>query len=449
MILMVMLQWSILILQFLAGNGESIAPASLPSGRKMESWEPIMRFWNALLIFCISIGSFVSAQDDSASELRVFSYRDFSGGLNDSMSPVYLNPNESPHIENFLIDEIGNALVTRKGYVLCGTMPSGLVPTGIWNYTTEAGTSTLILSDSQNFYSTSNCSTFVTLRTGQDATLVPDCEMVYNEMWCSNGNNDAWRTIVSSTVVMNGASSPDVPTCKYLEFEKNRVWCANVPGSRSSVFFSNLINTTNGTIITPSSSTAWPAVNELRVSPDDGESIHGIKKYRGTVVLCKENSIHILVGNDEFDFKFNRVISNVGCVNNSMVEIDGLLYLVGKQGVYSFNGSNVIKLSDQLDNFWDSVQIPISNRLTKEWTSQSDFSTVGISSSNVDLDNPSGDIRITEKVLFDNFTDGDFSSSPVWTDTPSSVWDASANYLDAGGDRKSTRLNSSHSQISY
>src|SRR3990167_6304156 len=133
----------------------------------MESWEPIMLSRNALLIFCISIGSFVSAQDDSARELKVFSYRDFSGGFNDSMSPLYLNPNESPHIENFLIDEIGNALVTRKGHVSCGVMSSGLIPTGIWNYTTETGTSTLVLSDSQNFYSTSDCVTFRTLRTGQ------------------------------------------------------------------------------------------------------------------------------------------------------------------------------------------------------------------------------------------------------------------------------------------
>src|SRR3990167_3096913 len=83
-------------------------------------------------------------------------YRGFEGGLNDTTAPIYLKPNESPHLENFYLDDVPGALVTRKGYTKCGNIPSGNTTKGIWKYTSNAGTSAFVVSDGANFYETQN-----------------------------------------------------------------------------------------------------------------------------------------------------------------------------------------------------------------------------------------------------------------------------------------------------
>ena len=303
-------------------------------------------------------------------------------------------------------------MVTRRGFDKCGDLPSGNVGTGIWTYTSDAGTSTIVVTDNANFYSTPDCVVFTTLITGYDSTARADCEQVNNDLWCSNGVNNPFRTNISTTNAMTF-----VPKCEFLEFDQDTVWCGRTTANKSSVFFSNRTNTTTGELIDPSSGTAWPAANELRLAENDGAALRGLKKYLGTIVACKDNSVWVLEGNDEFDFSFRRMVNNVGCFNDTMVEVNGLLYFLGSQGIYKFDARQAVRVSDKIRTVFSSVQIPATNRFTKEWTSQSDFDAG--SKNNIQTDNPAGSIRIFESVNIDSFTDANFTSDPAWTVSPS------------------------------
>lgn len=371
------------------------------------------------------------------------SYTDFSGGINDTDSPLLLQPNESQSIDNFYIDETPGALVTRRGFQRCGNLPSGNVGTGIWTYTSDAGTSTIIVTDNQNFYSTSDCQTFTTLVTGYDSTAKPDCEMVYNDLWCSNGVNNVFKTNASSSFTLTF-----VPKCEFLEFEQDTVWCGRTTANKSSVFFSNRTEPLNGQIIEPSSSSAWPVNNELRLAENDGSGLRGLKKYLGTVVACKDDSLWVLNGNDEFDFEFKRMVNNVGCFNDTMVESNGILYLLGKQGIYKFDARTAVRISDKTKGIFSSIQVPSTNRFTHEWTSQSDFDAG--TKNNIQTSNPSGSIRIFEDVNIDSFTDANFTANPAWTVFPSTGVSISSGGVYAGDN--SIRLSSGSglsSQDSY
>ena len=333
------------------------------------------------------------------------------------MAPQYLRPNVSPHIENFLIDEVPGALITRKGFSKCGDIPSGNTPTGVWKFTSSAGTSSLVVSDSQNFYSTQDCVNYTTIQTGWNANNIPDCEMVYSEIWCVNGTNTPFKWDGSSTVVLGGGGVANVPAGEFIEFEKNIVWIAKTASALSSVFFSNRTDPVTGAIVSPSSSTVWPAANEIRVAQNDGDQVYGMKKYQGTIHVCKSNSIHVLRGDDEFDFSFFRTVDNAGCHNRTMVEFNGLMHFLGRNGIYKYDGNNAVRISDGIKNFTASIRQPLVNSSQREWTTRGDF-LAGTLDANIHVsDSDPSKIRLVESDLFDDFADGQFTSSQTWTTT--------------------------------
>lgn len=342
-------------------------------------------------------------------------YNDFSGGFDDWTPAASMDKKRSPNTQNLVIDEALGKARKRNGYSNCGNIPSGNVPVAVFNFTPSPGDERLIISDSINFYETTDCVNFVTISTVQTAATMPDCEMVYGELWCVNGSDAPWRWDGSTKVDMDGTgTTPDIPDGSFIEFEKGRVWVGRIGSSRSSLFFSGLTNIA-GDIITPSSSTAWPAANEIFINKDDGDVLHGLASYLGTIFPFKAKSIYKITGNDEFSFGVERVLSDFGTnSNHSIVEIDGLLNVLGITGLFQFDGTNANRILDNRSAlFTDIFQPEISND-GKTWTTQEDWNAGTFSATT--STNIIGSVELSSHtILVDDFSDGDFSGNPVWT----------------------------------
>ena len=96
----------------------------------------------------------------------------------------------------------------------------------------------------------------------------------------------------------------------------------------------------------------WSLANSLRVGGEgSAEKITGLASYGGMVVVFKEKSIWTLDGLSEQTFFSRPVVKGIGCVSHhSIVQVDGLLYFWGKDGIYGFDGSLPKKISDPVQD---------------------------------------------------------------------------------------------------
>lgn len=86
---------------------------------------------------------------------------------------------------------------------------------------------------------------------------------------------------------------------------------------------------------------------------NDREEITGAASFRDVLVVFTDVSMYVLLGSSALDFQLRKVDGGVGCVSHgSIVEADGLLYWMARDGVYAFDGSKVQKVSVGIDQFW-------------------------------------------------------------------------------------------------
>ena len=91
----------------------------------------------------------------------------------------------------------------------------------------------------------------------------------------------------------------------------------------------------------------WSVSNFIRVGGEGStERITGLASYGGMLVVFKEKSIWTLDGLSEATFFSRPVVKGIGCASHhSIVQVDGLLYFWGKDGLYGFDGTLPQKIS--------------------------------------------------------------------------------------------------------
>lgn len=88
---------------------------------------------------------------------------------------------------------------------------------------------------------------------------------------------------------------------------------------------------------------------------ENREEITGAASFRDVLVVFTDVSTYVLLGASDKDFQMRKVDSSVGCVSHwSIVEANGLLYWMAKDGIYAFNGSKVEKVSQGIDQLWSN-----------------------------------------------------------------------------------------------
>src|SRR3990167_8795344 len=337
------------------------------------------------------------------------SFRDFTGGLNDNTPAHYLRSNESPRAANVVVDEPVGALRPRKGSSLCGNLPSGLTPTALYEFFKSDGTRRLIVSDNSNYYQTADCTSFTTIKDGLISTARPTFVTARDKLWVTNRSTHVFTWDGSTTTILDGRAgtpSPAPPKCQYLEFWKERVWCARSDSNASGIAFSALTDTAGGSIDPSTGSASWPAANLIQVDQNGGSAVYGIRAFRDSLYVFKNNGIWRILFEDEFNVSVVKTFSSVGTrFHESIIELDNLLYFVGPDGIYAFDGDQSVRISDNIYNLFSSFNQPLVNNQFKTWTSQGDFDG-GSPLTQVDTDSTVNSLLLGTTVMAEsNYTD--------------------------------------------
>lgn len=337
-------------------------------------------------------------------------FRDFRGGINDNTPAIYIEPNESPAAQNVVIDEPLGAVSQRNGYTFCGNLPSGIAPKSLFEYAKTDGTRRLVATDWANYYQTADCQTWTTIKTGLSSAAQPSFAVVRDKLWVANRSTNVFTWDGTTAVLLNAAAgtpSPSPPVCAYLAYYRNRVFCARTTSYPSGVAFSALTDSSGNDVDPSTGSLSWPAINIIQIERDDGYPLTGLKVYRGEMFAFKQTGIWHLTFNNEWDIGVVKTLSSVGTkFNSSIVEIDNLLYFVGPDGIYAFDGDSSARLSDKILNKFLALNQPAVNALFNSWTTQSQFEAGTLSSTTAAA--VAGEVVLSSRSI--GMTNGNFES---------------------------------------
>lgn len=134
---------------------------------------------------------------------------------------------------------------------------------------------------------------------------------------------------------------------RYLELYNNQLFLAGFSSLPSTAFWSD-IGEPEG---------IDPAFNsEFRTN--DGDRITGMKSFRGGLVVTKENSFHLVTGDNPDNFNFQEVSDQYGCVSNrAMVTFEDYLWALDPKGIVEYNGANIKIISEKMESVFASMNL--------------------------------------------------------------------------------------------
>lgn len=278
--------------------------------------------------------------------------KSFNGGLNSTGSPLSLNNNESPDLQNVDFDKFGSIL-KRNGYTALNTSAITNSPNsdGLhWFEYVSGGNSTYKLinvADGKLWKMDDLDGTWDDITGGLTITADSFCdfENFLNEVYITNGTDAPFKWDGSTAATMTVPSG--LTKAKYVRQFNNYLFLANVVVSgtthQSRIYWSDLKDT--GT---------WGASNFIEIAKDDGQQITGIKVLSDRLVIFKTRSIYTLFFTGDPDIPFTlpgggKSNSSVGCVAPfSIQEVENGLVFLSNDGLYYFDGSNSFKISDKI-----------------------------------------------------------------------------------------------------
>lgn len=120
-----------------------------------------------------------------------------------------------------------------------------------------------------------------------------------------------------------------------LDVYQNRLMSAGFSLSPSTVWFSDI-----------SEPEGYAADFNFEVRTNDGDYITAIKSFQTNFYIFKQNSFHILQGDNPNNFFLQQVTDQYGCVNNrSVVAYDNFIAFLDRKGVMVWDGANIRPLS--------------------------------------------------------------------------------------------------------
>lgn len=392
---------------------------------------------------------------------QVLDQRDFRGGINTTESSLAIKANQAQALANVYLDQKG--ITTRGGQVKRNATAIGggsADVNNVFEYKRSDGTDYCVsFSSTTGYYSTDKCVSHTvfmsTLTAGEDV----NCSAFQDRLYCVNGTNASFYFDGTND---HGISA--IPVGKYIMTYQNRLWVAGASGNLSRLYYSDV-----------GKGTEWDTTLQyVDFNPEDGDVISGIgppifevlpvyKTYSSWV--CQgtkaENYIPVII-NKNIGAKYHRTIQNFLAQGNNIQLFDSLGPKGSQPGIYYFNGIVVQYASEKIET--DLVLLPNFRGTSryKQWSTQSEWNTGTLNwvDSTIDvntitpsswtvLDTLAADFAAGTKiqtstsilsgsvvldyatvadVLLDNFTDGNYTSNPVWTSV-SGTWSAATNEL--------------------
>lgn len=291
---------------------------------------------------------------------EVKSFGDFTGGLNTRFSPILLQENESPSLQNVVLDQNGG-ISRRDGQSKVNSTALGGGASGVnavYQFERSGGAKYCIsFSSTTGYYSTDGCANntvFVSTLTRNNDV---NCASYGDKHYCVNNQYN------SSFDGTNHVTVTQMPSdVNYIRLYRNRCFVAGKDTNPSRLYWSNL-----GTCDTWTTSTDY-----VDVDAEDGDIITGIgQDLFDRLVIYKKFSTYLL----QFDNvnPSNRRLVNVSRTTGAKDQrsianfVNRQFFLSvgpngGQPGVYSTDGiliqEDSVKLRgsiDQLSSFFSNV----------------------------------------------------------------------------------------------
>ena len=396
-----------------------------------------------MLKFLILSLSLAFGQDNGI----VQSVNDFTGGLNTWKAPVLLSDNESPRLQNVILDK-SFGVTKRKGYNKRNTTAIGDGSTrvdSVYQLETSGGTRYCVAFSSTNGYSGTNaCQTFSSFVSTLTRNNNVNCEGFQDRLYCVNNQYNFYFDGTNDYPISTLPANSD-----FIRVHRNRCFAAGNSTNPSRLFWSNL-----------SDCATWTTASDwVDVQPEDGDVITAIgPPIFDMLPIYKKFSTWALKGTGPNSFVVVNISRNIGAKNHRSIAnfknvqlFDSVGPNGGQPGIYAFNGIVVEEASKKLRNEIDNLDTFKANSGrylidTKDDFDSGNFDPYSMSSSResgfmqssytafsdtagsdwasgtfVDVDTTSlPGFLIPAKstvtaVVWEQYEDGDVSASPPWT----------------------------------
>lgn len=333
---------------------------------------------------------------------------------------------------------------------------------GVWPFRDNDGTDYMVVLSSQTMFQSNGQGSFSVVPglTSLSATQDMDCAQCLGKLWCVNGSDTMFSWDGSSTDTVSTA-----PTCQAIDCFRNRVVLGNCSGTLSQLRGSGELDGTDYTISAAPVSTSPFAISIGGIN--DGNKIVGIMGvYQDVMVIGKLDFTYGLYGFSRDGFTVREISREVGLIDNrSAREKQGSLYWLSKRGIEKMTGPSITRVSDPVRDLIDTIIVAGGNSRSITDTTQTDFeagnlsasgpgapvsatisagSLVPSTSTRVDTSSSNfvegtltslttgyyeGSLVLSTRTLTDDFTDGDYTSNPVWTVGGSDYWAVTSSRL--------------------
>jgi hypothetical protein len=306
------------------------------------------------------------------SNVSVERYDDFTGGLNLRADQFQLARNESPDMLNVEIDPRGG-LFTRGGmreinstaitgtwnphrlHAFYGASPRVMLATntGVWhssgtNFTQLAfGAGTPIVASNTHGASFANWGQILYTATGTAGTAT--------YTWETGGTYAVAVTAITAAGNFNdNYNSPSrnhFPQCEHIAVHANKMFAAGT--NDAGVVYKNRLRWSH-----EAEPEDWATTDYIDFL-GGGDGITALAVYAGQLIVFKPNSIYIVYGYETADFSVVELTARLGVDSPNKVAVaeNGIYFYSHPNGLFFYNGSSIIDLSDNFNSIYPNNYI--------------------------------------------------------------------------------------------
>lgn len=110
----------------------------------------------------------------------------------------------------------------------------------------------------------------------------------------------------------------------------------------------------------------WTTINAaglIDVTESQG-GLSGITAYANHIVVWTESSMHELYGTGPLNYALTNISYSQGCISNeSIIELNGVLYWAYYDGIYAYTGGKPQKVSDLVDGYFKKLNIAQKSKI--------------------------------------------------------------------------------------
>lgn len=269
--------------------------------------------------------------------MDTFKLRDFAGGLNKT-GEYSLADNEAVDLQNVVFSDIA-ALSKRKGYFRITATPLDESPvTGIHVLNQKDGKRFILAQTVSGIWAINEgIGEYQNIKTGLHFNYPFRFAPFLNKGYFANG--------VDPLIEFDGqefSENTKAPVGRFIEVKDNVMYISGDIQHPSRVYYSEIADTDDWT--------GWDEItNHFEVLTDDGDSITGIVRQNGNLVIFKNNKIFVLYGTDSSNYVLREMHSNIGCIApGSIVNVLNNVFFLARDGIYIFDGVNVNLISHKI-----------------------------------------------------------------------------------------------------